>query len=406
MRFVFVNRYFHPDASASSQFLADLAFHLRAADHDVRVVTSNVRRDAPDETLPPSEKVLDVAVTRLAGGRMDREQLLVRSFDSAPFYRNVRQHLVEHLRKDDVLVVLSDPPLLSTVCQKVVRKQEARLVHWLLELQPEVALQAGARVPGPVATLLRKVRDRSLQQADANVAVSETMARRLREAGVPDARIEVIGPWGLATIDRAGATAATALRTDWDLEGRFVVGYAGSLGPTHDSESLLSGIEKTAGSKNRDLAWLFVGGDAGINAMRESVPMRAIDMVKFRDALPLHRLAEVMAVPDVHLVCQLPEMEGLAFPGKLAGILAAGKPLIFIGDKEGEIGTMIDREGCGMAIQSGDAEGLAAAIAQMHAIPESRADMGRRARALYERRFAREPALAAWTGLLTSLGPG
>ena len=87
-------------------------------------------------------------------------------------------------------------------------------------------------------------------------------------------------------------------------------------------------------------------------------------------------------------------------------MLASGKPLIYLGGKDGELGTLIEREGCGMAVQADDKHAIAAAIAQLHAIPESRADMGRRARALYEKMFSRKSALEAWSGLLTEVAGG
>ena len=39
-RLIFVNRYFFPDHSATSQILSDLAFHLAATGRDVHIVTS------------------------------------------------------------------------------------------------------------------------------------------------------------------------------------------------------------------------------------------------------------------------------------------------------------------------------------------------------------------------------
>src|ERR1035438_10704924 len=43
----------------------------------------------------------------------------------------------------------------------------------------------------------------------------------------------------------------------------------------------------------------------------------------------------------------------------LYGILAAGRPLVFIGDRKGEISLLVEREGIGVAVQQGDAAGLA-----------------------------------------------
>ena len=50
---------------------------------------------------------------------------------------------------------------------------------------------------------------------------------------------------------------------------------------------------------------------------------------------------------DVRLVSLLPELEGLIVPSKVYGILAAGRPAIFIGDTHGEVATLLHAHGCG-----------------------------------------------------------
>ena len=42
-RIIFLNRFFHPDHSATSQILSDLAFHLVGCGYEVCVVTSRQR---------------------------------------------------------------------------------------------------------------------------------------------------------------------------------------------------------------------------------------------------------------------------------------------------------------------------------------------------------------------------
>ncbi len=51
-KLVFVNRFFFPDHSATSQMLSDLAFALAAEGFDVHVVTSRLRYDDPAAELP------------------------------------------------------------------------------------------------------------------------------------------------------------------------------------------------------------------------------------------------------------------------------------------------------------------------------------------------------------------
>ena len=52
MRVFFFNRFFHPDTSATSQIVSDLAFHLARHNHEVHAITSRTLSDQPrDETV-------------------------------------------------------------------------------------------------------------------------------------------------------------------------------------------------------------------------------------------------------------------------------------------------------------------------------------------------------------------
>lgn len=47
MKLIFLNRYFFPDYSATSQMLTDLAFHLAEVGHEVHVICSRQLYESP-----------------------------------------------------------------------------------------------------------------------------------------------------------------------------------------------------------------------------------------------------------------------------------------------------------------------------------------------------------------------
>jgi len=94
--------------------------------------------------------------------------------------------------------------------------------------------------------------------------------------------------------------------------------------------------------------------------------------------------------PSSRLCCQIvvkPELEGLVVPSKLYGILAAGRPIVFIGAKDGEIGQLVHRERVGFALEPGEDSRLAEMLMKLRDYPRLRLDMGARARQLFEERF-------------------
>ena len=64
MRIIFINRFFSPDHSATSQMVSDLAFYLAQQGHAVNVITSRQSYDAPDARLDRYENINGVEVQR------------------------------------------------------------------------------------------------------------------------------------------------------------------------------------------------------------------------------------------------------------------------------------------------------------------------------------------------------
>src|SRR5579863_2881852 len=120
-RLIFVNRYFFPDHSATSQILSDLAFDLAGARRDVHVVTSRQIYDDAKANLPAHEIINGVRVHRVASTQFGRGALLGRAMDYVSFYRSIRRVLAELAGQGDIVLAKTDPPLLSVVAMGPAR---------------------------------------------------------------------------------------------------------------------------------------------------------------------------------------------------------------------------------------------------------------------------------------------
>jgi glycosyltransferase involved in cell wall biosynthesis len=114
-------------------------------------------------------------------------------------------------------------------------------------------------------------------------------------------------------------------------------------------------------------------------------------------------LSNSLAVADAHWLSLNPKLEGLIVPSKFYGIAAAGKPIIIIGDKNGEIARRVQQHGCGIVVAPGDADALVDALQHLANAPGAILEMGRRARAMLDAHFTRQKALQRWSGLLDQL---
>jgi glycosyltransferase involved in cell wall biosynthesis len=363
VRVLLVNRYFHPDHSATSQIASDLAFHLASRGHDVTAVTSRQRYDDARARLAPHDDARGVRIRRVWSTRFGRAGLFGRALDYVTFYASAFFAMLR--ARDAIIIAMTDPPLLSVVAALA----NGRVVNWVQDLFPEVAEALGIRAP----RALRRLRDWSLRRARANVVLGDLMAAR-----VPNA--VVIHNW-----------ADAGLQPIAHDQSPFAVGYSGNLGRAHEFETILAATRLLP-----DIRFVFTGGGAQLDAVQRA----AGENVEFRGYAPREQLSASLSSVDAHLVSLQPSLEGLIVPSKFYGILAVARPVLFIGARDGELARLIDAHRCGFVVEPGDAGALAHAIRTLAGNRDAAAEMGRRGRALYLARFAPEHAFAAWEAVL------
>lgn len=398
MKLIFFNRFFFPDTSATSQIVSDLAFHLASAGHEVHVVTSRV--PGGDATL---EELRGVHIHRVAKAIHGPHGLLRRATAYLHFYRGAREAARRLVQTGDVVVLKTDPPLLSVALGPLVRRRGAKVVAWLQDIFPEVAREYGVPAMGwPLGSVLRHARNRSLREADQVVVIGHRMAQRLaRDENIPRKSVQVIHNWADGEAIRPLEPAANALRRAWKLEPYFVVGYSGNLGRVHEFDTILDAAARLKADSG--IRFLIIGRGPRLPEVKARAEREGLPNVRFEEHQERGALAESLGAADVHLSVLKPGFEGLVHPSKLYGIMAAGRPTVFIGAPTGETASILADTQAGLTVQSGDAQGLASALLSLRDHPDVRERMGESARRAFEERFSMSIAIQKWESLLKTL---
>jgi glycosyltransferase involved in cell wall biosynthesis len=137
-----------------------------------------------------------------------------------------------------------------------------------------------------------------------------------------------------------------------------------------------------------------------MKALKQAAAERGAGNFCFLPYQPQESLPDSLAAADVHWVSLQPSLEGLIVPSKVYGILAAARPVIFIGDRDGEVARLIESGAAGLSVTPGDAQELARRILRLKADDDERGRMGRNGLALYRNNFTPERALARWLEIL------
>jgi colanic acid biosynthesis glycosyl transferase WcaI len=398
-RVIFINRFFHPDESATAVLLSDLAFHLAGRDWAIHVVTSSFLYTDPSANLPRREKVRGVTIHRVWSSRFGRGSVSGRACDYVTFYASATVKLLVLANRGTIVVAKTDPPLISLFAAACSSVRGSRLVNWLQDLYPEVAVEMGFAPRKGIATrLLSRLRNLSLRSSNAVVAIGERMRALLAKSGIEANKINVIPNW---TDDHELRPLAgkSALRGEWDIpDDVMVVGYSGNLGRAHEAETLLGAAR--ALRERGDILFLFVGGGHESEILKKRVAKEGLRNIRFEPYQPRSRLLETLSVPDLHWISLKPAFEGLIVPSKFYGIAAAGRPVIAIADPDGEIANIVRQYSCGRILEPGDVAGLVDCLTALAASAQLRKELGENARRAIDEEFSRQRALGKWEQLL------
>ena len=143
----------------------------------------------------------------------------------------------------------------------------------------------------------------------------------------------------------------------------------------------------------------------GGGSAKEALERDASDLpnIRFAPYQPKERLAEVLATGDVHVV---PLKRGLAassVPSKTYSILAAGRPLLASIDTGTEVARLVERAGCGAAVEPDDPQAFLAGLKQLLASPDRGLALGQRGREFVERWVSPRAVAEAYEGLIEEL---
>lgn len=394
-RVVFVNRFYWPDHSATAQILTDLATGLAAQGWEVTVIASRLRYEG-GETLAARETHEGVAIQRVATTRFGRGSLVGRAIDYISFYPTAMIAAFRALRRGDILVAKTDPPLLQIPLSLVSWLRRAKQVNWMQDVFPEVAAASGmgflAGWPGRALTGLRT---RSIRRSAATVAIGARMKEALVAAGAQATRIAEIHNWGDDAV-LAAPEGSAGLREAWGFSGeRLVVGYSGNLGRAHELDTMLAAA-RTLASRAAAVDFLFVGG----GALRERLGAAGLANLVLQPYQPRAELSRSLAVADLHWLSLQPGLEGLIVPSKFYGAAASGRPILFIGDADGEVARLIRRHDCGWSFRPGEGEAVAALLGELAADRDVLLARGHNARRMVRDHYSRSHGIAAWDALL------
>jgi colanic acid biosynthesis glycosyl transferase WcaI len=397
-RVLVFNQYYWPGLEATAYLLSDLSAAL-ADEFEITVVAGTLATPP----APPGHSVHEgVRIVRVRSTSFDRARLGHRALNYASYLAGA---LVAGLRQErpDVVLSMTDPPIVADVALAVARRFRVPLVVISQDVFPETAV-ALRRLENPVVVgLLRALVAAYVRRADRLVAIGETMRERLVAKGADHQRIAIIPNW-VDTTELEPRPHDNEWARRHGLAGRFVVMHSGNVGQAQDLDSLIHASTRLRDVD--DIAVTIVGGGTRLKELEELARILGADNVTFFGYQPRELLSLSLSAAHVHVVGLARGLSGYVVPSRLYGILAVGRPAIVAADEDSETARLVHDVACGVVVPPGRPELLAAAIREFHDGTHDLEAMGERGREYVRAHADRSVAVERYRELLRELVGG
>ena len=391
MRVLVVSQYFPPETGGPQNRVASLVDGLRAAGHEVHVITekpnypTGVVWDGYREKFFLDSDYNGVPVTYAWIFADPKKRTLTRLLFYVSFMLSSVAASFRLRGRFDVVLATSPPLFVGLAGWAISKLKRAKFVFDVRDLWPDVAVAMGELANPRVADLAKRVEAFIYREADGITAVTDSFCediRRLAGSGKAVTRITN----GTVPEHFQVAEPKPAVRERLSLpSGAFIVTYAGNLGLAQGLDHVLDAAALTA--TDSDVLFLLVGAGAARDRLAQEAQRRALSNVRFVPRVPLEEAAAYMAASDALLVPLGKHGIYRKFiPSKLFDSMASERPVLL--SVPGESKAILEEAEAGLYYAPEDGAALAEAVRALKASPDTEV-MGKRGAAYVAARFSR-----------------
>ncbi len=301
-------------------------------------------------------------------------------------------------KSQDVILVYS-PPLFMGISGYLISKiKRAALVFNLQDIHPKVLFNSGAIKNTFLRFIFQKMENFCYMVSDSFIVYSEGNKQYLLDKGI-DKEVFIIPNWVDTTILDSSEEEVN-VGDDTIYDNKFIISYAGIIQEAQGLEIIVDAAIKL--KKFNNILFIIAGEGAAKKDLQCLVDKRKITNVLFYPVMPRKQYIKFLNNSDICLISLSKDIPLETVPGKLADLMACGKPVLAVVNHKGDAAGIIRQSGCGICVEPGDAESFTDAVLKMYRYKEMLEKMGESGRLFAEKNFSRDVCTKLFEKVLTS----
>jgi len=392
---LFVTEYFYPSESSTSVFMTGISSAVSNKSNCSIKVICNVDLEGQDELQFSKNNII-----RLSGSRLSKNNLFLRVFRLVSNTLKLGWYTLFEVNTDTKLFAVTNPAFLVLVLGVIRKFKNFEYILLVYDIFPENLVSAKILKSNSILYIfLKKLFDWAYSQTDHLVVIGRDMQQLINEKTRNSIPTSLITNWCDIDNIRYEPKHENQIIKNLNLQSNTVFSFVGNLGRVQGIDFLLDIAELV---KNPNFILLFIGGGALLPNIKQHIEQSKKNNVIYAGFFPSSDQNMILNSCDVSIVSLNKSMYGLGVPSKTYNNMAAKKPILYIGDKDSEIGLVVKENKVGWIFDTDNAKKVADKIDLIIDNKDEVIFFGENARDLAIKEFSKEKVLKKYVDLFES----
>lgn len=387
-----ISEFAYPVVVTTGYYVTEIAEYLAKKGLDVGVLTTNNTYYSTDRVPDSKHEVYKgVEYYRTFRKQVDKNNLIKRVWRLLLTSLQLVSLAKKNIKEGDVVICLTNPAFFILFMPWIRKKTRCKYHILVHDIFPENLVSIGKLSSNHILYLiLKRTFDKAYATADSCISTGCDMTRVLESKVHHKTEISMITNWADVNEVYPQLKETTLLFGEKSqlFENKIIFQFAGNLGNAQGLDNVLNAISLI---DHLDVVFLFVGAGAKGKDIRSFAENHAnVVYVGFRDRSLQN---DFLNCCDIGIVTLADGMYGLGVPSKSYNIMAVGKPILYIGESDSEIASVITKYDIGWVVEPNKPEKLKETIEKIIYEKESIAVKGAKAYDVARNVFAKDVVL-------------
>lgn len=357
MNLLILSDNYYPEMNANARIFSELAELWAEQGQGVTVITchpnfpkgkifTGYKNKWLTKSIVNQVKVLRVKTYMRPNHGLIRRTLDFISFSLSSFFFGLWQS------KPDMIVGITPQFFcaVSACCLAIFKKVPFIMI--VCDLWPDAVAASGLIKKNWIYKFIKKLELWMYRKANSIIILSDYYRGYLNKLGIPNSKI--VTSISGASKEFYPRKKNPSLLADYNLSGKFVVGYIGTFGISHNHEDILA-IAKSLAKKNlHQIHFLMIGDGPRRKELAQYILRHNITNVTIDGPFPGKIIPEYWSLINLAIIPLAPiETNKMVLPSKIIEAMAMGIPVLFYGP-DGEARRFLSQSDMGWTIMGGD----------------------------------------------------